>query len=193
MPYINFAEREIAFKVVYYGPGMSGKTTNLLHLHNTLAAGVRGDLVSLDTAEERTIFFDYLPVELGQIDGFTLRFNMYTIPGQVCYESSRRLILDGADGVVFVADSQVDRYRRNVESFRAMEANLRSYDLAPENFPLVLQYNKRDCPDAIPLGSVERELGLESIPAFEAVAIRGIGVMETVHELTRDLVQNFQL
>ena len=124
MPHINYEKREIAFKVVYFGPGMSGKTTNLLHIHRALAQDVRGEMLTLDTAEERTLFFDFFPLELGQIAGFGLRFNMYTVPGQVYYEASRRLILDGADGVVFVADSHPDCLAANLRSFRMMEDNL---------------------------------------------------------------------
>lgn len=193
MPYINADEREISFKVVYYGPGMSGKTTNLIHIHRALAQGIRGDLITLDTAEERTLFFDFLPLELGRIDGYSIRFNMYTIPGQTYYEASRRLILDGADGVVFVVDSQPDRHDSNVESFLMLEENLRSYDHDPRLFPVVLQYNKRDCPEPLSIGTIERRLGLDDIPVFEAVATRGIGVMETIRQVSRDVIQQFQI
>jgi signal recognition particle receptor subunit beta len=189
MPYINAEEKEISFKVVYYGPGMSGKTTNLMHIHRALEGDVRGELISLDTAEERTLFFDFLPVELGRIDGYALRFNMYTIPGQVHYEACRRLILEGADGVVFVADSQPHQKASNVDSFIRMQDNLRFYEMDPQDFPLVLQYNKRDCDNPLPVGVMERALGLNGIPVFEAVATRGLGVMETIRKLSRQIIQ----
>lgn len=191
MPRVDPDRRTIAFKLVYCGPGMSGKTTNLVHVHRTLAAAHRGELVQLDTEEERTLFFDFFPLELGTIDGFGVRFNMYTVPGQTFYEASRRLILDGADGAVFVADSAPARLAENVESYASMQENLRSYDLDPRTFPIALQYNKRDLADAIPLGTLERALGLPGVPVFEAVASRGEGVLETVRDVSRRVVQRF--
>lgn len=192
MPHINHEHQEIAFKVVYFGPGMSGKTTNLIHIHRTLAEDLRGEMLTLDTADERTLFFDFFPLELGEIAGFSVRFNMYTVPGQVYYEASRRLILDGADGVVFVADSQPDCLEKNLRSFRSMEDNLRSYDFDPRHFPTVLQYNKRDCNSPLPVGTLERELLLNGIPVFESVATQGVGVMETIHEVCRLIIGGFQ-
>ena len=193
MPYINYENREISFKVVYYGPGMSGKTTNLVYVHETLSKEVRGDLVTLDTDEERTLFFDFFPLELGTIAGYRVRFNMYTIPGQIYYEASRRLMLDGADGVVFVADSQPIRFDYNVMSYQMMEENLISYGLDPKSFPIVLQYNKRDVENAVPIGTLESDLGIEDIPVLEAVAIQGTGVMETMREITRKVIEQFEL
>jgi len=172
---------------------MSGKTTNLARLHAGLSAHVRGPMVSLDTAEERTLFFDFFPVELGSIDGYSVRFNMFTVPGQIYYEASRRLILDGADGVVFVADSQPHRMDDNIVSFQLMLDNLESYHIDVRKFPLVLQYNKRDCAEPVPLGSLEQALGLEEIEVLEAVAVGGRGVMETVRAVSRQAVQRFQL
>lgn len=193
MPHINYENKEIIFKLVYFGPGMSGKTTNLVHVHRTLNEKLRGEMVTLNTAEERTLFFDFFPVELGKIDGYTLRFNMYTVPGQVYYEACRLLILDGADGVVFVADSQSPRLEENLQSWRMMEDNLRYYEVDPDTFPLVLQYNKRDIPGAIEVGLLERELDLDGVPALEAVAIYGKGVMETVRQISRLIIERFQL
>lgn len=193
MPHISYERREIGFKLVYYGPGMSGKTTNLRYVHRRLADELKGDMISLDTAEERTLFFDYLPVELGSIDGYVIRFNMYTVPGQVYYEASRRLILDGADGIVFVADSQAERLQENLLSYKMMVANMRSYRLDPEVFPVVLQYNKRDCGEPLPIGTLESELYLNGIPVVEAVAIEGQGVMDTIRILSRRVVERFQL
>lgn len=193
MPYINYENREISFKIVYYGPGMSGKTTNLTYIHNALSSEVRGELVTLDTEEERTLFFDFFPLELGTIAGFSVRFNMYTIPGQIYYEASRRLMLDGADGVVFVADSQPLRYDYNIMSYEMMLENLASYGLDFQTFPIVVQYNKRDVPDALPLGSLEKELDLGTSAVLEAVAIRGDGVMETIREITSQVIKRFEL
>jgi signal recognition particle receptor subunit beta len=190
MPRVDPDRRTIAFKLVYCGPGMSGKTTNLVHVHRSLAEKHRGDLVQLDTEEERTLFFDFFPLELGSIDGFGIRFNMYTVPGQTFYEASRRLILDGADGAVFVADSSPARLEENVQSFASMQENLRSYDVDPRKFPIVLQYNKRDLERAIPVGTLERALGLD-VPVFQAVARKGEGVLETVREVSRRVVQRF--
>ncbi len=193
MPYINYENREISFKIVYYGPGMSGKTTNLVFIHSALSETVRGELVTLDTEEERTLFFDFFPLELGTIAGYQVRFNMYTIPGQIYYEASRRLMLDGADGVVFVADSQQIRLDHNVMSYQMMEDNLRSYGIDPGQFPIVFQYNKRDVQDAIPVGIVEKELGIEGIEVTEAVATEGKGVMETIRKITKRVIERFEL
>jgi mutual gliding-motility protein MglA len=193
MPYINYENKEISFKIVYYGPGMSGKTTNLIQIHKALSEEVRGDMVTLDTEEERTLFFDFFPLELGCIGGYRIRFNMYTIPGQIYYEASRRLMLDGADGVVFVADSSPIRFDHNVMSFQMMEDNLRSYGLDPKKFPSVLQYNKRDLSETVALGSLGKELSLRQIPVKEAIAIEGQGVMETIKEISTLVIQRFEL
>jgi signal recognition particle receptor subunit beta len=193
MPHINYESKEIVFKLVYYGPGMSGKTTNLVRIHQSLAENLRGEMVTLDTAEERTLFFDFFPIELGRIEGYSLQFNMYTVPGQSYYEASRRLILDGADGVVFVADSRPLRLEENLASYRAMVDNLLSYELDPRTFPTVLQYNKRDCERPLPVGTLERELGLNGVEVIEAVATRGDGVMETIRAISRQVIQQFWL
>ena len=194
MPHIAYERNEITFKLVYYGPGMSGKTTNLACIHERLDDSVeRGEMVSLDTDEDRTLFFDFFPLELGTVNGFAIRFNMYTVPGQVYYEASRRLILDGADGVVFVADSQPSRLEDNKRSLRAMLENLHSYFLEPETFPMVLQYNKRDCVAPLDTNTLLADLPRPDVPVFEAVAIEGRGVMETVHSLSRQVIERFQL
>jgi mutual gliding-motility protein MglA len=193
VPHINYEARVITFKIVYYGPGMSGKTTNLARVHAALSEELKGEMITLDTDEDRTLFFDFFPLKLGNIEGFALRFNMYTVPGQVYYEASRRLILDGADGVVFVADSQPIRFDDNVVSFQMMEENLRSYAIEPAEFPIVLQYNKRDCERPIELGSLERELDIEDVPALQAVAVEGRGVMETIRLASARVIERFQI
>ncbi len=193
MPHINIQDREINFKIVYYGPGLSGKTTNLIYIHRALDKGRKGDIVVLDTAEERTLFFDFFPLDLGTIEGYSVRFNMYTVPGQVYYEASRRLILDGADGVVFVADSQKDRLDDNIESFTMLQDNLRDFGADWKQFPLVLQYNKRDLPDPLPIGTLEGKLGLNGMPVLEAIAVNGTGVLETIRVASRDVIEKFHV
>lgn len=194
MPYINYSDRELAFKIVYFGPGMGGKTTNLMRVFASLRANTRSEMVTLDTAGERTLFFDFLPLELGTVGGFSLRFNLFTVPGQIHYEASRKLILDGADGVVFVADSQPHMLEGNVESYRGMVANLTDYGKDLSTFPVVLQYNKRDCENPLPRGCLERELGIPaSVPVFEAVATEGTGVMDTVREVAKIIVRGFSV
>lgn len=192
MPHINCRDKEIAFKIVYYGPGLSGKTTNLKYIHTALDKGRKGEMIILDTEQERTLFFDFFPLELGQIEGYSVRFNMYTVPGQVYYEASRRLILEGADGVVFVADSQEDRLGENLESFGMLQSSLADFGFDWKRFPLVLQYNKRDLPHPLPLGTLEAKLRLNGIPIFEAVATEGRGVMDTIRMASRQVIERFQ-
>jgi signal recognition particle receptor subunit beta len=155
MSTINFAAREINFKIVYYGPGLSGKTTNLRWVFQQIPEGRKGEMVSLATEDERTLFFDFLPVDLGEVKGFKTRFHLYTVPGQVFYNASRKLILRGVDGLVFVADSAPNRLRANAESMRNLRENLQEYALRLEDVPLVLQANKRDLPDALPLEMIQ--------------------------------------
>lgn len=193
MPHLNYEDKEFIFKLVYCGPGLSGKTTNLLYIHRMLAERLKGPMITLDTEQERTLFFDFLPLDIGEIQGFKIRFHMYTVPGQVYYEASRRLILDGADGVVFVADSQPDRVEDNITSFQMMEENLRSYNIEPKSFPISLQYNKRDCENPLALGTLEKRLQLNDIPTIEAVATEGQGVMETVRSLSKLVITQFKL
>jgi mutual gliding-motility protein MglA len=193
MPHINYRDKEIAFKIVYYGPGLSGKTTNLKYIHTALDKDRKGEMIVLDTEHERTLFFDFFPLELGRIEGYAVRFNMYTVPGQVFYEASRRLILEGADGVVFVADSEEHRVDENLQSFGMLEASLADFGKDWRTFPLVLQYNKRDLPQPLPLGTLEVELGLNGIPVFEAVATEGFGVMDTIRMASRQVIEKFQV
>jgi len=177
---INYSSREINCKIVYYGPGLCGKTTNLQHIYSRVPQETRGKMISLATEMDRTLFFDFLPLELGQIRGFRTRFPLYTVPGQVYYNASRKLILKGVDGIVFVADSQIDRFEANVESYMNMLDNLTEHDLTIEKIPFVMQYNKRDLPRVVPVDDLERELNPRKAPYFEAVALRGTGVFDTL-------------
>jgi signal recognition particle receptor subunit beta len=193
MPHLDLENRQFIFKIVYFGPGMSGKTTNLLHIHRALTEKYRGDMLVLDTEEERTLFFDFFPVSLGTVQGFSLKFHLYTIPGQVFYEASRRIILEGADGVVFVADSAAHRLEENIDMYRRMLDNLKSYYIEPEDYPIVLQYNKRDHENLLPLGSIEAALDLSgSIPVTESIAVTGKGVMNTLKIISKEVIRRFQ-
>jgi len=187
MSVINYAQRIIDFKIVYYGPGMAGKTANLQYIHRCLPNGNRGNMISLATGDDRTIYFDFLPVTALTVRGFQTRFQLYTVPGQVQYNATRRLVLRGADGLVFVADSQFERLRENVESFRDLEANLREYESTLDEIPYVLQYNKRDLPNLAPLSYLEFVLNRRAarVPFFEASAIDGQGVFETLNTVSR--------
>lgn len=186
MSTINFAAREINFKIVYYGPGMSGKTTNLKWVFGQIPDTRRGDMVSLATEDERTLFFDFLPVDLGEVKGFKTRFHLYTVPGQVFYNASRKLILRGVDGIVFVADSAPNRLRTNAESFRNLRENLAEYGLTMDEVPIVLQANKRDLPDALPVEMVQMVIDPDKkYSMFEAVASTGVGVFETLKAVSR--------
>jgi mutual gliding-motility protein MglA len=180
MTFINYASREINCKIVYYGPGLCGKTTNLQYIYDKTNPTAKGKLISLATETDRTLFFDFLPLELGTVRGFKTRFHLYTVPGQVFYDASRKLILKGVDGVIFVADSQVERMDANVEAIENLETNLKSqgYDLAA--IPYVLQLNKRDLPNVAPVDEMKRLLAKKNEPIFEAVAAKGPGVFETL-------------
>jgi signal recognition particle receptor subunit beta len=187
MSVINYANRVIDFKIVYYGPGMAGKTANLQYIHRCLPNANRGNMISLATGDDRTIYFDFLPVSALTVRGFQTRFQLYTVPGQVQYNATRRLVLRGADGLVFVADSQFERLRENVESFRNLETNLREYESTLDEIPYVLQYNKRDLPNLAPLAYLEFVLNRRSsrVPFFEASAIDGKGVFDTLNTVSR--------
>ena len=180
MSFINYAAREINCKLVYYGPGLCGKTTNLQHIYARVDPGAKGKLISLATETERTLFFDFLPLELGTIRGFKTRFHLYTVPGQVFYDASRKLILRRADGVVFVADSQLERLESNIESLENLEANLAEQGDSLDRLPCVIQYNKRDLPNIVPVESLQAALNQRNAPWFEAVANQGTGVFETL-------------
>ena len=180
MTFINYASREINCKIVYYGPGLCGKTTNLQYIYDKTNPGAKGKLISLATETDRTLFFDFLPLELGTVRGFKTRFHLYTVPGQVFYDASRKLILKGVDGVIFVADSQLERMDANVEAVENLQVNLKSqgYDLM--NIPYVLQLNKRDLPNVETVDEMKRLLIKKNEPVFEAVAAKGPGVFETL-------------
>jgi len=189
MSTINFAAREINFKIVYYGPGMSGKTTNLKWVFQQVPENRKGEMVSIATEDERTLFFDFLPVDLGEVKGFKTRFHLYTVPGQVFYNASRKLILRGVDGIVFVADSAPNRLRANAESMRNLRENLAEYGIRPEDVPLVLQANKRDLPDALPVEMIHAVIDPEHrYPIFEAVASNGTGVFDTLKAVSRQVL-----
>ncbi|GEM87147.1 GTP-binding protein [Meiothermus granaticius] len=189
MSTINFAAREINFKIVYYGPGMSGKTTNLKWVFQQVPQDRKGEMVSLATEDERTLFFDFLPVDLGEVKGFKTRFHLYTVPGQVFYNASRKLILRGVDGVVFVADSAPNRLRANAESMRNLRENLSEYGIKAEEIPLVLQANKRDVEDALPVEMIQAVIDPEGRYAMhEAIATNGMGVFETLKAVSRGVL-----
>jgi hypothetical protein len=184
MPIVNYATREVIAKIVYYGPGRSGKTTNLQHIHSTVPDHLKGSIVSLATQGDRTLFFDYLPVDLGTISGYRTRIQLYTVPGQVYYDATRKLVLHGADGVVFVADSRLEQRADNIESFRNLQENLLDQGADPRSTPICLQYNKRDLPDAVAVSELERSLNFRAVPSFEAAAVTGVGVFETLEAIT---------
>jgi len=190
MTFINYAAREINCKIVYYGPGLCGKTTNIQFIYDKTGTSAKGKLISLATESERTLFFDFLPIELGTIRGFRTRFHLYTVPGQVFYDASRKLILKGVDGVVFVADSQEARMDANIESLRNLKENLREHGVAFDKVPYVLQLNKRDLPGAVALPEIERALRLKNEPVFEAVASRGTGVFETLKAVVKTVLMD---
>jgi signal recognition particle receptor subunit beta len=188
MSFINYSAREINCKLVYYGPGLCGKTTNLQFIYNKTRPESKGKMISLATETERTLFFDFLPLSLGEIRGFKTRFHLYTVPGQVFYDASRKLILKGVDGVCFVADSQLERMEANIESLDNLRFNLeeQGYDL--DKVPCVIQYNKRDLPSAVPLDELRATLNTNNVPEFEASAVTGEGVFDTLKALAKQVL-----
>ncbi len=184
MSVINFRRKEIVAKVVYYGPALSGKTTNVKWIHDSIPEARRGKLTSLATKEDRTLFFDYVPIHLGNIGGFKTKFQIFTVPGQVIYASTRRIVLQGVDGVVFVADSSPDAMEANLESLADLKENLLHHDKHLNTLPLVMQYNKRDLDEVIPIEDLESALNLLSVPSFRAIAIKGVGVLETLSKVS---------
>jgi len=186
--FINYSSREINCKIVYYGPGLCGKTTNLQYIYRRTNPGQKGKLISLATETERTLFFDFLPLSLGDIKGFKIRFHLYTVPGQVFYAASRKLILKGVDGVVFVADSQIERMDSNIESLEDLGINLTEQGYQLEKLPFAMQYNKRDLPNVIPVADLDKVLNLRRVPGFEAVAVTGKGVFETLKAVARQVL-----
>lgn len=188
MTYINYASKEINCKIVYYGPGLCGKTTNLQYIYSKTAPDAKGKMISLATEADRTLFFDFLPLDLGSIRGFKTRFHLYTVPGQVFYDASRKLILKGADGVIFVADSQEERMEANFESIRNLEENLTEHGLDLATIPYALQFNKRDLPTAMPVDQMYRMLNYKREPTFEAVAADGHGVFDTLKSVAKQIL-----
>ena len=180
MSFINYSSKEINCKIVYYGPGLCGKTTNLQYIHKRMNPHARGRMISLATETERTLFFDFLPVAMGEIRGFKTRFHLYTVPGQVFYDASRRLILRGVDGVVFCADSQLTRMDANVESLENLKINLREQGYDPDRIPMVMQYNKRDIEHVSSVAELHALINYRNVPEYEAVATTGVGVFETL-------------
>ena len=195
MSLVNYSTREITSKIVYYGPGRSGKTTNLQYIYGQVPEDRRGRMVSLATETDRTLFFDFLPLDLGTISGFQTRFQLYTVPGQVYYDATRKLVLQGADGVVFVADSQRAQADENVEGFRNLQVNLLEQGVDPRQIPIILQYNKRDLPDVMSLEEMDDLLNYRDLPRFEARALAGAGVFDTLRGISelvlRRLSQRF--
>jgi mutual gliding-motility protein MglA len=194
MPIINYASKEIQFKIVYYGPALGGKTTNLVYIHSRIAPAHRGDLVSLATAADRTLFFDFLPLNALTLQGFKTKFQLYTVPGQVIYNSTRQLVLRNVDGVIFVADSQWERMEENVASFRNLEQNLQKQNLSLEQVPIVLQFNKRDLPNVAPITYLEYLLNnrKKRAQSFESIAGTGVKVFSTLDAVTQLLLHKFK-
>ena len=192
MAFVNRSTREINVKIVYYGPGLSGKTSNLKFLYARAPEHSRGRLITLATETERTLFFDFLPLNLGTLRGFQVRFHLYTVPGQIFYEASRKLILTGVDGVVFVVDSHPLRLDANVECFEGLLRNLKEYGLSLPPLPAVLQYNKRDLPEALPITALRRALGAPALAEFESSTVDGYGVFEPLKSLVRRILSTFR-
>jgi len=188
MAFINYAAREINCKIVYYGPGLCGKTTNIQWIHKKTREDAKGKLISLATETDRTLFFDFMPIELGTIRGFRTRFHLYTVPGQVFYEASRKLILKGVDGVVFVADSQEVRRDANIDAVENLKSNLRDHGYDPTTMPYVLQLNKRDLPMVLPPDQLKKDLVFRDEPVFEAVATNGDGVFDTLKGIIKHVL-----
>lgn len=188
MSFINYSSREINCKIVYYGPGLCGKTTNLQYIYRRTNPDQKGKLISLATETERTLFFDFLPLSLGDIRGFKIRFHLYTVPGQVFYAASRKLILKGVDGVIFVADSQLERMESNMESLDDLKINLAEQGYELDKLPFAVQYNKRDLPNVVPVGDMDKLLNYRNVVWFEAVAVTGKGVFETLKAVAKQVL-----
>lgn len=188
MALINIATHEIHCKIVYYGIGYCGKTTNLQHVHKSIHPNARGDMLSIATETERTLFFDFLPLDLGTVHGFRTRFHLYTVPGQILYERTRLAVLNGADGIVFVVDLQADKFEENVQSIAELEMHMRHIGNNLTTFPLVMQWNKRDMPNALPVPVLERYLNRRRAPSFEAVAADGRGVFATLRAISKNVM-----
>jgi signal recognition particle receptor subunit beta len=192
MSFINYSSREINCKIVYYGPGLCGKTTNLQYIYAKTNPEAKGKMISLATETERTLFFDFLPLSLGEIRGFKTRFHLYTVPGQVFYDASRKLILKGVDGVVFVADSQIERMEANLESVENLKVNLQEQGYDLRQIPYVVQYNKRDLPNAASVEELSRLLNPDRVPEFQAIAATGWGVFDTLKAIAKLVLQELK-
>jgi mutual gliding-motility protein MglA len=190
MSMINYASREINCKIVYYGTGLGGKTTNLEYIYSRVNPETKGKMISLATESERTLFFDFLPIDLGEVRGFKTRFHLYTVPGQVYYNASRRLILKGVDGIVFVADSQASRAEANIESMHNLYENLETYGYDLDNIPFAIQYNKRDMPNILSMEELRAQINPMGVPDFEGIAIEGQGVFETLSCVSKLVVES---
>jgi mutual gliding-motility protein MglA len=190
MSMINYASREINCKIVYYGPGLGGKTTNLEYVYSRINPDTRGKMISLATESERTLFFDFLPIDLGSIRGFKTRFHLYTVPGQVYYNASRKLILKGVDGLIFVADSQAGRTEANIEAMHNLYDNLETYGYDLATIPFAIQYNKRDLPDVQPVEDLRAQLNPSGVPDFEGIAVEGDGVFDTLKAVSKLVVKS---
>ena len=192
MSLINYSSKEINCKIVYYGPGLGGKTTNIKCIYSKVNPGSRGKLMSLDTELDRTLFFDFLPVNLGRVKGFYVHFHLYTVPGQVYYNASRKLILKGVDGIVFVADSQIERFEDNIESLENLKENLSEYSRILEEIPMSIQYNKRDLPNIVSIAELEEDLNPRVLFSCEAVAVDGIGVFEPLKAVSKEVLRKLK-
>lgn len=192
MSFINYAGREINCKIVYYGPGLGGKTTNLQYIYNTTNPNQRGKMVSLTGETERTLFFDFLPLNIGEIRGFKTRFHLYTVPGQHFYDASRKVVLKGVDGIVFVADSNLERMEENLESFKSLDQNLREQGYDLRVLPLVIQFNKRDVTNPIPTRVLHEQLNPYGAPEIEAVAVKGVGVFDTLKSVSKLILKSLR-
>jgi signal recognition particle receptor subunit beta len=188
MALINIATHEIHCKIVYYGIGYCGKTTNLQHVHRSIDPRARGDMLSIATETERTLFFDFLPLDLGTVHGFRTRFHLYTVPGQILYERTRLAVLNGADGIVFVVDSQAEKFEENIQSIAELEMNMRRIGKDLGRFPFVIQWNKRDMANALPVPVLERYLNRRRVPSYEAVASAGKGVFATLRAISKNVM-----
>ncbi len=192
MSFVNFQSKEINCKIVYYGPGLGGKTTNIQYIYQKSSGDNKSKMISLNTENERTLFFDFLPLDLGEIRGFKTRFHLYTVPGQVFYEASRKLVLRGVDGLIFVADSQVERLEANIESLNGLYKNLDEQGYDVDKIPLIFQWNKRDLPNIVPVQELERQLNKKKLPSFETVAKDGVGVFESLKVISKAVLMNLR-
>lgn len=192
MVLVNYADRKLTCKIVYYGTGESGKTSNLTYIHNTLDSAIRSNMTCLEGLNERTLFFDFLSVNLGNVKGFNTTFSLYTTPGQMEYNAARKIILNGVDGVIFVADSSAKRREENIISFNNMIENFKEYNLIPENVPIILQYNKRDLDNILSFEELENDLNQAGFPSYEAVAIEGRGVFAALKSVSNAILENLQ-